>query len=160
MKQLDQKTLKDILDYNSDTGIFSWKIDPISGPKRQGNIAGTITKKGYRRILINRQPYMAHRLAFLYMTGNWPTTDMDKDNNSWKNIREATGSQNCANQIRRKNNKSGFKGVHWNKQAGRWQASISVSRKQIYLGLYDDPEDAHKVYVDQMTKLQPEFGRY
>lgn len=69
---ITQDALKTILAYAPDTGVFTWLVDPITGPRRAGCIAGTITKNGYRQILISRRAYKAHRLAYVYVFGYCP----------------------------------------------------------------------------------------
>jgi hypothetical protein len=78
-------------------------------------------------------------------------------NNQRNNIRLATPAQNSANQRLRPQNTSGFKGVTWHKRAGKWCASIGVNRKSIHLGLFEDPEEAHRAY---MSASQQYFGEF
>ena len=113
--KLTQEKLKTLLNYNPETGIFTWK-------KRNQNISGTINNKGYVVIQINNKIYLAHRLAWLYMTGLWPKNDIDHFNqvrtdNRFFNLREATRKENCQNVHKpHPNNSSGYLGVYWNKK--------------------------------------------
>jgi hypothetical protein len=80
-------------------------------------------------------------------------------NNCRSNLRIATHQQNQFNRKVGKNNKSGFKGVSWHKASGRWIASIRASGVTHYLGIFDDPNDAHAAYCDASARLHGEFGR-
>src|SRR4051812_10516942 len=110
---LTQERLKELLSYDPLTGVFLWLED--RGGKRAGDVAGC-EKRVYTLISVDDQIYRAHHLAWLYMTGEWPDPfvdhrDLNKHNNIWTNLREATKSQNQANIGLIKSNKSGFKGV-------------------------------------------------
>ena len=107
---ITQARLKELLTYDPETGYFTRNVN-VKGANA-GERAGTITAKGYIAIGIDRKHYLAHRLAFLYMTGEWPKELVDhkdtiKINNKWENLREATNSQNKRNVGARKTNKSG-----------------------------------------------------
>jgi hypothetical protein len=105
---------------------------------------------------------MAHRLAWLYMTGVWPTKDIDhqdrnRQNNKWKNLREATFSQNKAN-ASKNYNKSGYKGAY--SQHGKtFFSSIGVNGKRIYLGTFPTAKLAHQAYVKAAKHYFGEFAR-
>lgn len=141
MINLTQKRLKEVLYYNSETGIFKW-IKSRSGVKI--GIAGCINQ-GYIKITIDGVKYTAHRLAFLYMEGYWPENDIDHKNqikadNSWSNLREVSQSCNSRNCKLSKKNKSGVTGV--NKKNNKWIAYIGVNSKLTYLGIFVNFIDA------------------
>ncbi len=144
--------LKILLNYDMESGIFTWAIR--RGPSGEGSVAGTIDKYGYRVICINRKLYRAHRLAWLYVTGAWPANDIDHINgirhdNSFKNLREATRSQNNQNR--------NAKGYYWHKQNGVWQAQIKVNRNHIYLGCFKNEEEARDAYLTACSKYHKGF---
>jgi hypothetical protein len=158
--ELTQTQLKEILDYNPDTGILTWlKTD---GRCIKDKIAGHKNYAGYILIGINGYIYFAHRLAFLYMTGMWPEKFVDhinqiKDDNSWINLRNASKSNNMCNQRKYKNNKSNFKGVSYCKETNKWRATIRINNKQIDLGRYTTPEEASVAYEQKAKELHKEF---
>ena len=113
---LTAERLRELLNYDADTGKFTWRVDRPGRFARAGKEAGTITIYGYRSICIGR-PRMAHRLVFLYMTGEMPQDDVDHIdgnplNNAWSNLRDVSHRANTQN-IRkaRRHNKSGLLGV-------------------------------------------------
>lgn len=159
--KLTQQYLKEILDYNSETGVFVWLYSP-NGFVKVGDEAGAINLNGYAHIRINYRHYKTHRLAYLYMTGRWPKGDMDhkdqnKINNAWSNLRDCTHSKNMANRSKPKNNTSGFKGVSWHKPTKKWQARVACKKESIYLGLFDCEIEAAKAYNKKAVEL---FGEY
>src|SRR5258708_29439046 len=85
--------------------------------------------------------------------------DNNSLNNCRSNLRLATHKQNTRNSKRRINNTSGYKGVSLNKQSRKWQASIVVNGKQLYLGLYPSASEAYQAYCEASKKYHGEFGR-
>ena len=139
--ELTQKRLKELLDYNPDTGKFIRLTKP-NGNVNAGEVAGTLGSNGYIVISVDDEDYKAHRLAFLFMEGRFPECYTDHKNhikwdNRWINLRKVTQSDNCKNSSMYKTNKSGFTGISWDKQKGKWKAQISVNRKVKNLGRYN-----------------------
>lgn len=158
---LSIERLREVLNYEPETGVFTWRI---AMPPRgmAGARAGTIQKNGYRAICINGFRAYAHRLAWFYVTGQWPSKHIDHrngvhDDNRISNLREASRSQNLANQKLRSTSLSGFKGV--SKKRNSWQARLNVQGKQRVLGCFATPELAHQAYVDAAQKHFGEFAR-
>ena len=138
--------LKELLKYDCETGDFTWK-KRLGGRMRIGAVAGTQNGNGYTQIMINRQVYRAHRLAWLYMTGKWPENDIDHINhdrtdNRWVNLREVTRTENLKNSSLRKRNTSGVCGVHWYEGRDKWQSYIAASGKRVHLGYFTDKFEA------------------
>lgn len=165
---LTQARLKSLLNYNPETGVFTWLVR--RGPSAlAGAVAGNINQAsstmggGYRKIGVDGADYYAHRLAFLYIDGEMPKAKIDhkdrnRDNNRFDNLRSATVSQNAANCEKQSNNTSGFKGVSWNKNAGKWVASIQCQGVYKYLGLHLTAEAAHLAYCLAAKDLFQEFS--
>ena len=158
--KLTAERLRSLLIYDPATGIFTRRVS------RQGFHAGTqagvIHKaSGYVYIGVDRKRYRAHRLAWLYMTGEWPV-EIDHDNtirsdNRWSNLREATRSQNNANAQRRADNTSGHKGVSWVARVNRWRAYITSHGRQCHLGYFRDYRGA----IDARdAAFQQQFGEF
>ena len=149
---LTQERLKELLDYDPETGVFTWKSIVFGSHMKVGSVAGSMYSNGYLRIKINGKDYRAHRLAWLYMYGCWPTNQIDhinrvRDDNRIANLREATNKENQWNRGKQKSSTSGFTGVSWHKKSGKWQSRIAVNKKVIQLGVFNTPEEAHAAYV-------------
>jgi hypothetical protein len=157
---LTHERLLAALQYDPQTGIFRWKIR-TSIRVMVGQQAGSIVK-GYVEIGLDGVHYQAHRLAWFYMTGEWPALQVDhKDtnraNNAWFNLREATHGQNVTNSGPRRNNRTGLKGV--TPFNGRWHARIMHDGALHLLGYFDSPEAAHAAYARKAHELHGEFAR-
>jgi hypothetical protein len=160
--------LKSILHYDPVTGWFIWLVDKANNVKK-GARAGSVhidPRTGYKRrdIRIDGQPYLEHHLAWFYMTGEWPSGDLDhKDtdsiNNIWTNLRLVTSSQSAMNRGKSSRNTSGHKGVSWNKHTKKWRVRITVDGVKIFLGYYTDIEDAAAAYAAAAEKYHGEFAR-
>lgn len=156
--ELTQERLKELLRYDPDTGLFTWIVGNGRRTDQAGRRAGCPNAKGYIRISVDQRAYMAHRLAWLYMTGKWPEQfidheNLDKGDNRWGNLREATKAQNNANQPARTS--SGLKGAYWSDASMSWQAKINNR----YLGSYSTAEEAHAAYMDAAQEQFGEFAR-
>jgi hypothetical protein len=155
--------LREVLHYDPVTGVFTWLPRPFRlgklvraektwNTRYAGCAAGCNNGEGYFVIGIDGDLHLAHRLAFLYQTGVWPTdqidhNNMDRADNRWCNLREATDIQNKANRCVLSTNKSGFAGVCWNKSNRKWHARIRVDDdKQRHLGYFDRLEHAAYIY--------------
>jgi hypothetical protein len=160
---LTHERLKEVLSYDRDTGLFHWRV-ATAHRITVGDIAGAIGHYGYRIIGIDGKSYRANRLAWFYMTGSWPIAeidheDTDRSNDAFRNLREATESQNAANGKLRSTNTSGLKGVSWDKEKRKWVAGIKIDYKRKMLGRFDKKEDAHKAYLIAAEKLFGQFAR-
>ncbi len=163
---LTQQYLKSVLNYNSDTGIFTW----IKTNRRGfiGKIAGTKRNDGYLQINVGGTVYLLHRLTFLYSHGYIPDfvdhIDGNKTNNIISNLRSATKAQNCANKKLEPNrNKSGYKGVSLNNLSKNsknpWISCIMKNRKKIHIGVFSNPIEAAKAYDAKALELFDEFAK-
>ena len=143
---LAQSQLKELLHYDPDTGIFTNLVTRNRGALI-GNQAGYLTPKGYVSISIKRIKYQAHRLAWFYVYGVWPIKHLDhinriKNDNCIFNLREATISQNHQNIQLQSNNTSGYKGISWRNDIGKWCVRIYLKREQNTIGYFKSLDDA------------------
>lgn len=143
---ITQKELKESLCYEKETGLFFWIISKANNRIKPGDIAGTYVN-GYIKIIINKKAYFAHRLAWLYVCGEWPKHQIDhinqiKDDNRFSNLRDAMDVENKRNRTKQKNNTSGVNGVSWYKRDKKWFAYIKVNGKQLDLGRHKDRFEA------------------
>lgn len=164
---LTAEELRRVLSYDPKTGVFTRTVR-TSNYVSVGDEAGTIheVKPGqfYRYIHIGGKKYPTHRLAWLYVHGEWPAglidhRDGDGLNNKLSNLRIATQTQNNANMKKRVDNKSGAKGVSWCKSQGRWRAYITCNQRQRHLGYFDDVVTASAAYQKASAKLFGDFAR-
>jgi hypothetical protein len=157
---ITHERLKDVLHYDPDTGAFTWARTRPKAP--QGRSAGCIKPDGYRYIKIDKYAYLAHRLAWLYVHGEWPNLGLDhvnriRSDNRFCNIRQATVSQNGANCSHK--NPLGLKGVQFIKGAIKnpYAARIVFQRKTHYLGTFPTKEMAHEAYKKASERV---FGQF
>jgi hypothetical protein len=161
---LTAEILRNLLAYDSATGVFSWRVR--AGPCSAGSIAGSQTEQGYWVIGIGRKVYKAHRLAYLYMTGEWPSKQIDHRNidhadNRWNNLRHADASKNKANNPGYRGRKYDLpKGVYraWGCRTRPFVAQIRVRGENIYLGSHPTTEEAHAAYSAAANKYFGEFA--
>lgn len=146
--------LRELLHYDPETGVFT-RLVWTSSKANVGDEAGSVDDNGYIRICVDRKRYRAHRLAWLYMTGEWPKRlidheDTDPGNNRWKNLREANHSTNAQN-LRRphKDGGSGHLGVTWEARRELWSVRIWDGEHNRFVGYFDNAEEGHAAYVEE-----------
>ena len=156
---LTQDRLKDLLHYDPETGVFKNKV--TRNPRaKQGSVAGYLNTIGYVVIQIAGEKIHAHRLAWLYVHGNWPANEIDhinrkRNDNRIANLRDATRSENIHNASESPRNTSGYRGVTWNSRRKKWQAQIMANKKYLFLGLYHCPKQAAEVVEAKRQILHP-----
>lgn len=155
---ITQEELKSQLHYCPDTGIFT-RLVANSRRVKVGDIAGCLNDRGYIAIKVDSKLYKAHRLAWLYITGNWPENYIDhingvKNDNRIGNLRDVTSSENNQNQRKScANNKSGLLGVSWYKAMNKWNAQIELDGKRTHLGYFTDKHEAHNAYLTKKREI-------
>lgn len=160
---ITQQELKELLSYNPETGEFTWKVNR-SRLAKAGQIAGCDDGTGYRAIHIKGKSWKAHRLVFIWHTGDYPKCidhiNGNKSDNRWENLRPATRGQNNQNQSIRSDNTSGFKGVYYLKKNRKWAAQVTVDGKQKYLGLYQSEYEAGEVARKAREHYHGEYANH
>jgi hypothetical protein len=153
---ITQSRLKSLLTYDADTGKFCWRM------KRQrctpGRVAGTPSYHGYTVIKLDGVSYKAHRLAWLYETGDWPASELDhincvRDDNRISNLRLATRFSNCQNRVKPESAYSKHIGVSRSFNGKRWRAYIDFNGKRRELGVFDTETQALKARKDVESHL-------
>lgn len=157
---LTQSRLKELLSYDKDTGLFK----RLTG-QFKGRTAGWIAKDGYRYLHVDGQNYLAHRLAWLYETGEFPIgvldhIDRNKRNEAFSNLRDCSNSDNTVNSTKLRDNKStSYKGVRnlRNGSVNKFAAQIGKDGKSLHLGVFPTPEAAAIAYNNKAKELFGEF---
>jgi HNH endonuclease/AP2 domain len=152
--------LRQVLDYDPLTGIFTWKA-PTSNRVKIGSVAGSDKHDGYLTITVDGLAEYAHRLAWLFVYGVLPERQLDHRNgnpsdNRISNLRLATPVQNSQNKVKpQRNGTTGLLGVCYFKRTGKWTANITAAGERHYLGYFDTPEQASEAYWAAKRELHP-----
>lgn len=161
MGDLTHQQLLAALIYDPYSGQFFWRDRPGARRVRSGDVAGC--RAGTKIIIgLNGKLFAAHRLAWLYMTGDWPVALVDHINcdpydNRWTNLRQATQAENLRNRTKTRANTTGFKGVSLCRDTGRYVAYIKYNYKTKYLGRYDTAQEAHAAYCAAASEIHGKF---
>lgn len=156
---LTVERLRELLAYDPDTGEFRHRLTRCS--VKAGQLAGSIDSDGYIEMSVSGCKYKAHRLAWLYVHGEWPDTQVDhrngvRNDNRFKNLRKATNAEQQQNRVTAKNNTSGHPGVSWHAQQRKWRARIQRDGHTVNLGSFDSFEDA----VAERAKAKAELHEF
>ena len=159
LADLTAEYLRSVLKYDPETGEFTW-LRHATKPAMNGTKAGC---RGRAEISIRvmYKIYKAHRLAWLYMTGEWPPSlidhkDSDPYNNQWSNLRLANFKENSRNR-KPVLSRSGLKGV--SRCRKKWKAAIFIDGKIVHLGMFESATDAHQAYVSAAKQHYGDFAR-
>lgn len=156
---LTQSELKSRFNYNPETGIFT-RLVKTSTNSKIGDVVNSLdVSTGYIRFSVNNKLYYGHRLAWLYMTGEWPELHIDhingiRNDNRFFNLRECDSSQNMMNKTV---TSSTSRGVTLAKDKKTWRARIKYYKKEICLGYFKSKEDAINAYKIGASKYFGEF---
>ena len=158
--------LKQALDYDKETGQFTWKVS--TGKAAAGEVAGYTMKHGvnrYVQIGIGRKLYLAHRLAWFYVYGSWPQ-EIDHINgngidNRWSNLREVNRTENARNMGLRTTSNSGAVGVSFDRVNNKWRATIRLNYKQVHLGRFATKDEAiaARLSAEQLHGFHENHGK-
>lgn len=167
MNELTQERVRELLWYDPETGVLTWRERINSIGRRfpwSSKPAGRINPRGYVVVRIGHKVYRAHRVIWLGMTGELPPEvdhkdDLNKSNNRWTNLRAATSSKNQMNTVPRSDNASGYKGVHWDNTSKKWKAQLGHEGKRHSLGYFSTAEEAYVAYCNAARIYFREFAR-
>lgn len=157
--KVTREEVNKLLSYDEISGVLMWRIS--RGNRKFGEEAGTVTVthagKSYRQIIINGKHYLAHRLAWLLLTGEFPAEQIDHIdgdglNNAAENLRAVSGAENHKNTRKPATNTSGIAGVCWHKRYSKWVAQIRINGRRIHLGYFESFDDAAKARKDADIK--------
>jgi hypothetical protein len=157
--------LRELIDYDPNTGVFTWRVRAYRSKYKQGSPAGTKQSKGYLTIGVLGRSYLAHRLAWLYVYGEWPTKQVDHINqdkldNRIANLRQATNKENHQNEGLSSNNTSGYKGVGFFKRTRRWRAHITTDGVTRHLGFFSTIDGAIAARKNAEAQIHPFSSNY
>ncbi|MEX8576114.1 HNH endonuclease, partial [Salmonella enterica] len=155
--------IRDLIDYNPENGVLTAKVN-FSG-RQAGSVIGSQTWQGYYAFSLFGKKCFAHRLAWLLHYGEWPSQPIDhingiKTDNSIRNLRLCSLSQNQFNKPTQKNNTTGVKGVYWNKRDKRYVASVQFNGKKYSAGHHKDIDSAKEAVMKLREKLAGEFTNH
>jgi HNH endonuclease len=144
-RRLTLERARELLAYDSETGILTWRMR--RGSAGAGSPAGTLHSKGYLLVRVDGVRFLAHRLAWLLAHGEWPRgeidhTDGEPSNNRITNLRVVTRTQNNINTKLSRNNTSGITGVIWDRRKRKWWAQLKLYGRLKHLGYFTSKEEA------------------
>jgi len=147
---MNQEQLKAEFHYDPVTGVFRRRFAKPFSNRRPWSVAGSVATKGYLQISVGNKLFMAHRLAWMYVYGDWPKQQIDhingrKDDNRIDNLRDVSGSINMLNQTKPRGKK--LLGVTWHESRKKWQARLKINRESKSLGMFETQEEAHQAYM-------------
>lgn len=162
----DAKLVRELLDYNEQTGEFRFKSCLHRGKRWNsrwaGKMAGGPHNSGYWSINFKGTKHLAHRLAWLHAYGEWPKKlidhiNLDRRDNRLSNLRLATSVQNCSNAKTRTDSTSGFRGVWFRSDRGKWCAQIHHAHRRRHLGTFESHIEAHHAYAKAAVEIYGDF---
>jgi hypothetical protein len=161
---MNAERARELIRYEPETGEFFYTARRSNACRKDGR-AGTQGQRGVVIVRLDGKTYLAHRVAFLLMTGEWPKNDVDHidgvpSNNRWSNLRDVPHKNNTYNIHGTPSHKrhSRLLGAHWCSQGQHWKSSITVDGKAIYLGVFASDEEASSAYLEAKRRLHPGFG--
>lgn len=156
---LDQKLLHELFEYRN--GELYRKVTINNRAKANAKV-GCDNGVGLLVVGYKRKLYPVHKLIFIMFHGYKPERvnhiDGNTLNNKIENLRNSTCSQSGFTRIKNTNNRSGYKGVFWSNHGKKWKAEMTVNKKRINLGYFEDKEKAHQAYIEAAKEHHKEFA--
>lgn len=158
---LTQARLKELLDYDAETGAMRWRA-PLAPRMKAGDTAGCLNSQGYLRVKVEGKNYQGHRLAWLWVHGGWPAAELDhrngiRDDNRMANLREVTHAENLQNERKaRPHSSTGILGIVRRRRG--YQARITLLGQCYTIGTYRTPAEAGDAYQVVKAALHPFSG--
>lgn len=148
--------LRELVHYDPETGVFTWKVG-----REAGKVAGSNGGHKYRRLWLDGRLHYAHRMAWLWVHGEMPRVidhiNGDGYDNRLANLRSCSQAQNIANGKKRSSNNSGFVGVRFRPEKGKWQARLMVNYRETHVGYFDTLQEACEA---RRKAAQEKFGEF
>lgn len=147
---LTHQRLLEALHYDAVSGVFTWRIRGAHR-RKPGDVAGSPSKDGRIRLRLDGQLYYRYRLAWFYMTGEWPSRHIDHRNGNavddrWANLRDVSQAVNMQNrQGPQRNSSTGLLGAY--RKRGKFVSVITIDKRQRHLGTFPTAETAHAAYM-------------
>lgn len=173
--ELTFEYLDECLDYNQVTGVILWKNRPqnhfltkrafgLWNTRFAGKRAGNI-HLGYLRVRILGGSILAHRIAWFFLHGHWPSKQIDhingiKSDNRPENLREASSVENQQNAKLRKDSSSGIKGVTFCKITRKWTVNLRINGKPSCLGRFASKDLARKTIEEARMMHHGAFANH
>jgi hypothetical protein len=150
-------SVRKLFKFSPETGRLFWEVKPSIGTKR-GSEAGWLSEQGYICIRIAGRNYRAHRLIWLYVTGNWPYGEIDhingvRSDNRFENLRDVSHAINQQN--RTAPGRSGKLLGTYQRKSGNWSARIAMSGEMVSLGTFKTELEAHAKYLIVKRQIHP-----
>jgi len=160
--ELTQEHLQDIIYYDKESGLCYW-LKRLANRINIGDIVGSVHCRGYIETNIYGKRYLLHHLIWFYVTGEWPKNQIDHENrirkdNHWLNLRIANQNKNEYNKGKRKNNTSGFIGVHLRNDTNKYAAQICEDNHTVSLGSFPCPTLAAIAYDKAVLQRNKDFA--
>lgn len=152
--------LREVMSYDTDSGLLTWKVR--RGPQSAGKTVGYRRKDGYLHVGVDGWMFLGHVVAWTIVNGRWPNGEIDHENlnksdDRFGNLREASDQQNAANRPKRSDSKQPYKGI--SRTRDKWRAAVTIDGKRKYFGYCDTPEEAAAIYIQKQIELHGEFAR-